>query len=461
MNNIINKLKEKNIAILGFGKEGYSTYKYIRKHLINQKITILDKNEKILNSFKELAKDKNIEFILGDKYQDNLEIYDYVIKTPGIYLSPEEVLKLNNKLTSQMSLVLNETDAFIIGITGTKGKSTTSSLIYKVIKDQDKDVHLVGNIGNPILDYIDLVNENTILVAEFSAHQLQHIKKSPKIGIILNLFEEHLDYFKDVNKYFEAKLNMFKYQTENEFGIYFLDNDTLNDYIKSNKYKSKLTPVTFIGYDNDCMYADDNHIYKQSDKSKEIIYNVNDSRNLVGKHNIGNIMFVLKVVDILGLDYNKAINSINTFEGLEHRLKKVGTFNNIIFYCDTIATIPAATINGINSLGNVDTLIFGGMDRGIDYSIFAEDLLKTSITNFICMPETGYKIGNKLNELKRENQNIYFVEELEEAVKIAYKVTEKEKICLLSPAAPSYNRYKNYEEKGNYFIEYVKSYEEK
>ena len=221
MNNIINKLKDKNLAILGFGKEGYSTYTYLRKHLANPSITIIDQNVNLIANYPELSKDSNLELILGDNYLDNLEKYDYIIKTPGISLQADLIVKLKNKLTSQMELVLNETDAFIIGVTGTKGKSTTSSLIYQVLKDQNKDVYLVGNIGNPILDYIDLVNDDTILVAEFSAHQLQFIKKSPQIGIILNLFEEHLDYFKEVNNYYLAKLNMFKYQKEDDYALYF------------------------------------------------------------------------------------------------------------------------------------------------------------------------------------------------------------------------------------------------
>lgn len=461
MNNIINKLEDKNLAILGFGKEGYSTYTYLRKHLANPSITIIDQNVNLIANYPELSKDSNLELILGDNYLDNLEKYDYIIKTPGISLQADLIVKLKNKLTSQMELVLNETDAFIIGVTGTKGKSTTSSLIYQVLKDQNKDVYLVGNIGNPILDYIDLVNDDTILVAEFSAHQLQFIKKSPQIGIILNLFEEHLDYFKEVNNYYLAKLNMFKYQKENDYALYFLDNTTLQEFVKNNDYVSNLIPVTFDSSEKSCVYADDKYIYTKENDKLNVLYNLADKRHLVGEHNITNIMFVLKVADILNLDIKKATVSINNFEGLNHRLKKVGIFDDIIFYCDTIATIPAATLNGINSLKEVDTLIFGGMDRGIDYSNFAEDLLKTSIRNFICMPDTGYNIGKKLEDLKEVEQNVYFVEALEAAVKLAYKVTEKNKICLLSPAAPSYNKYKNYEEKGNYYIEYIKMYAEK
>lgn len=459
MNNIINKLQDKNIAILGFGREGYSTYKYIRKYLKNQKITILDKIENIKDTYQELKDDNNLSFILGEGYLNNLEIYDIIIKTPGISLSLMLADSLKDKLTSQMDLVMTETDAYIIGVTGTKGKSTTSSLLYNVLKDQNKDVYLVGNIGNPILDYIDLVNKDTILVAEYSAHQLQFLKKSPQIGIILNLFEEHLDYFKELNNYYLSKMNMFKYQNSNNYGLYFLDNETLNSFVEQRKYESNLIPVSLSNIDKG-FYCDGKYIYKKNVDETIKLYDLNNERNLVGMHNIINIMFVLAVVDILNLNNIDAIKSVNNFEPLNHRLQKVGKYNDIIFYSDTIATIPEATLNGINSLKEVDTLIFGGMDRGIDYSTFAKDLAQTSVNNFICMPDTGYKIGKELEKIVI-NKNVFFVSELDDAVDIAFNKTSKEKICLLSPSAPSYNKYKNYEDKGNHYIKCIKDYKKK
>lgn len=437
LDKIIEKFKNKNIAILGFGREGRSTYKFLRSNLKDEKITILDKNNTIKDD--EIFKiDQNIEFILGDNYLNNLDNFDIIVKTPGISLHNIDTTKIINKIVSQCSLLLECTDFKTIAVTGTKGKSTTSTLIYEVIKAQNDNVFLMGNIGIPIFDYIDNFNKDSILVLELSAYQLEYIKKSPHISILLNLYQEHLDYFKTLDNYYNSKLNILRNQNENDYGFYLYDN---NKYI-DNKIKSKLFAI------NKDIYIKDNYIYF----NKEKLYNINEKRNLLGEHNLVNIMFVLGVSYILKLNMNKVIETINNFKGLEHRMELVGTYDNITFYNDTIATIPEATINCIKALKEVDTLILGGMDRGIDYNNFIKELNNLNIKNFICMPDTGNKIGKQLI-----NKNVYYEENMEKVVKLAKKITTKGKICLLSPAAPSYNKYKNFEEKGKLYKEYVRN----
>lgn len=437
LDKIIEKFKNKNIAILGFGREGRSTYKFLRSNLKDEKITILDKNNTIKDD--EIFKiDQNIEFILGDNYLNNLDNFDIIVKTPGISLHNIDTTKIINKIVSQCSLLLECTDFKTIAVTGTKGKSTTSTLIYEVIKAQNDNVFLMGNIGIPIFDYIDNFNKDSILVLELSAYQLEYIKKSPHISILLNLYQEHLDYFKTLDNYYNSKLNILRNQNENDYGFYLYDN---NKYI-DNKIKSKLFAI------NKDIYIKDNYIYF----NKEKLYNINEKRNLLGEHNLVNIMFVLGVSYILKLNMSKVIETINNFKGLEHRMELVGTYDNITFYNDTIATIPEATINCIKALKEVDTLIFGGMDRGIDYNNFIKELNNSNIKNFICMPDTGNKIGKQLI-----NKNVYYEENMEKVVKLAKKITTKGKICLLSPAAPSYNKYKNFEEKGKLYKEYVRN----
>jgi len=448
-NKIVEKLKNKNIAILGFGKEGKSTYNFIRKHLPNQKITILDKND-ILKNNDYLKNDNNLEIIVGENYLSNLEIYDLIIKSPGISFYNIDIIKIKDKISSQLELLLEINNKNIIGITGTKGKSTTSSLIYNMIKDQTDNVFLLGNIGNPIFDYIDEFNDETLLVIEMSSHQLEYINYSPHIGIILNLFQDHLDHAGTVENYHNAKMNMFKYQTESDIAIYDGQNDNLNNLIKINNYKSNM--YNFKLEDKDSyIYSMNNLVYFNN----EIIYDGNKPRSLIGSHNLKNIMVCLLICKILNLDINKAIKSINEFKPLEHRLELVGTYNNITYFNDTIATIPEATINGINGLKCVDTLIFGGMDRKIDYNEFIDYLYSSNISNLIGMPETGYTICNILKD-KNSDKNIFLVSTLDEAVDIADKYTKKDHICLLSPAASSYNEFKNYEEKGMYYKQIIK-----
>lgn len=443
-NKILEKLKNKNIAILGFGKEGKSTYNFIRKYS-NQKLTILDKNDIIKNN-EYLKEDKNINIITGDNYLNNINDYDLIIKAPGIALLDIDIKE--EKITSQLELILEINKKNIIGITGTKGKSTTTSLLYKIIKEQNDNTFLLGNIGNPILDYIEQFNDESILVIEMSSHQLEYVKESPHIGVILNLYQDHLDHTGTLEKYHNDKMHMFKYQEKNDIGIYDGQNEYLINIINKNKYNSKL--LNFKVNEKADIYVENNKIYYND----EMIYDGNQKRNLIGNHNLKNIMVALLIAKLLNLDIKKATKTINDFNPLEHRLELVGTYNNITYFNDTIATIPEATINGINGLGNVDTLIFGGMDRNIDYNNFIEFLKKSNISNLIGLPETGYKI---CKELKNTNKNIYTVETIDEAVDIADKVTKKNHICLLSPAASSYNKFKNFEEKGNYYKNIIKN----
>ena len=212
------------------------------------------------------------------------------------------------------------------------------------------------------------------------------------------------------------------------------------DEIKSNK----LT----ISLENGYTYLNQDNIYLND----KLLLNRNDIKcELKGDHNLKNIMFVLTVASLYNLDLNKTLESIKNFKPLEHRLEYVGKYKDIEFYNDTIATIPEATINGCKALKNVDTLIFGGMDRHIDYKEFIDYLNNSNISNFICMPTTGYKIAEYLDKNKVKK-----AETLEEAVDLAFKLTEKNKICLLSPAASSYEYFKNYEEKGNKFKDLVR-----
>lgn len=451
-NKILEKLKNKNIAILGFGKEGKSTYNFIRRYL-KEPLTILDKND-ILKTNEYLKEDKNLKIITGDKYLDNLEQYDLIIKAPGIALLDIDITNIKNKLTSQLELILEINKKNIIGITGTKGKSTTTSLLYQIIKEQNENTFLLGNIGNPILDYIEQFNEQSCLVIEMSSHQLEYIHHSPHIGVILNLYQDHLDHTGTLEKYHNDKMHMFKYQDESDIGIYDGQNEYLINLVNKNNYKSKL--YKFKVNEKSDIYVDNNKIYYNN----EMIYDGNQKRNLIGSHNLKNIMVTLLISKLLNLDIEKAIKTINKFNPLEHRLELVGTYNDITYFNDTIATIPEATINGINGLGNVDTLIFGGMDRNIDYSKFIEFLYESNISNLIGLPETGHKICNKLKE-KNSKKNIFIVETIDEAVDIADKQTKPNHICLLSPAASSYNKFKNFEEKGNYYKNVIKNKYEK
>jgi len=445
INDLIQYFKDKKILILGFGKEGQSTYKLIRKYLENQPLYIADSRENFEKNYDFLNLDSNALFISGENYLNNLDDYDIIMKSPGISFVGIDTTKYYHKIKSQLELLLEFFNVFTIGITGTKGKSTTSSLIYKIIKDQNLKTALLGNIGIPVFDSIESIEQDMILVLEMSSHQLEYMNFSPNIAILLNIFPEHLDHYESFEKYAEAKCNIFKYQSSSDSFLYNSDNESLNSLAK--KAKGITYKISFSENENSNVYLKDNKIYF-NDKP---IYDKDTPRNLLGNYNLNNIMFALTVSEILNLDINKTTKSISEFKTLEHRLELVGQYDGITFYDNSIATVPMATIEAVKALENVDTLIIGGMDRGIDYSDFIKYLDSSIISNIICMPKTGHDIAKQL-----KNKKTYLVETLEEAVSTAKKVTKKGKICLLSPAAASYGFFKNFEEKGNLYKKLVK-----
>lgn len=437
---LINYFKDKKIIILGFGREGVSTYKLIREYLPEQKLYIGDGNKSILDTNDFLKSDKNVYIICGKDYLNGLEKYDIIMKTPGISFVGMDISPFKEKIKSQIELLLEFFDVTTIGVTGTKGKSTTSSLIYKVLNEQNVNCMFMGNIGIPVFDMVDKIEEGMTIVLELSSHQLEYVQKSPNISILLNIFEEHLDHYDSYQGYIDAKCNIYKYQKENDFLLYNIDNEMLQKNVKevlSNRIK-----ISLNNNDGANVYYKDGFVYYNGKK----IYDNSTPRNLIGDYNLNNIMFVLTISEILGLNLKRSIDSISTFKTLPHRLEFVGNFDDVLYYDNCIGTTPEATIEVIKALGNVDSLIIGGMDRGIDYSGFIEFLNSSKIGTIICMPKTGHDIATKLDKV-----NAICVETLEEAVDTAKKVTQKGKSCLISPAAASYGFFKNFEEKGDRF----------
>lgn len=442
---IIEEIKDKKICILGFGIEGKSTYNFIRKYLKNIPIEIrYIKENGEENSY--LENDNNLKFIINENYLEGLEEYDLIFKSPGISLKDIDTKGIEEKLTSQYDLFLKNTANYTIGITGTKGKSTTSSLIHKILEEQDRKTYLLGNIGTPIFDLIDTIEKDAIVVLEVSSHTLEFAKYSTNIAILLNIFEEHLDHYKNFEGYALAKINLVK--NKKDVAIFNLDNENINNLYDNYSNEDFGITINNNKKTNKTISLKDNKIYYND----EFLYDANQERNLKGKHNLNNIMFVLAVSKILNLDLQKTIETINSFNPLEHRLEYVGKFDGVEYYNDSIATIPEATMESINALEKVNTLIVGGNDRGVDQTELIKFLINSEVENIICLPKTGEYIKEGLKET---NKNVELVNTIEEAVVLAKEVTKKETICVLSPAASSYGYFKNFKERGNKFKELV------
>lgn len=446
---LLNYLEDKKILILGYGLEGESTYRFIRNHFPEKNLYIADKNMNLLNTKIELVEDPYVEVSLGENYLNGIEEYDLIIKAPGISLKDIDISKYKEKIISQLQLFLEFIDVYTIGVTGTKGKSTTSSLIYKVLIDQGKDAFLLGNIGEPIFNDIDYIKKDSIVVLELSSHALEYVKRSPNIAILLDIFEEHLDHYKTFEIYAAAKFNVAKFQNENDYFIYNYDNENMKDFGFDYKENDFAVSLQTIPDTKNKAYLENDMIYCNG---KEMM-NINEKMNLKGLHNINNIMFILSVCEILNLDIEKAIDSIKNFKTLEHRMEFVGILHGVEYYNDSIATIPEATMNAITALKNVNTIIVGGNDRGVDLSELIQFLNDDKmLENIICLPKTGEYIKDGL---ENSGKNVVFKEKLEDAVEYAMEITKKGTACLLSPAASSYGYFKNFEERGKLFKKYV------
>ena len=454
LDKIISILEGKKLLILGFGKEGFATYLFLRKIFPEVKLTIADRNENLLSSYSELKEDGLLDFKLGNNYLNEIDDFEIIIKAPGVSFSANKIIIDSNKITSQTDLFLSQFASQVIGVTGTKGKSTTCSLLFHVLKERFQDVILVGNIGLPPFNFIDNITENTLIVFELSSHQLEFIKSSPHISILLNIFQEHLDHYNSYNDYQIAKFNIASKQIKDDVFIYSSDNEAINYLMLNNKLNSNLYQFSSESENIvNGIYVNNNKLYRKSPSLIEYFYNSNTKIPLKGKHNLLNISAALIACEILGVESEFFFNSLSYFQGLPHRIQHVGTFDGIIYYNDSIATIPEATIQAVDALEIVDTLIIGGFDRGIDYSLLSDFLMKNNINNVFFMGEAGKRIYNSLIGI--ENRNFKIVSDIDEAVILAKRFTQKEKICLLSPAASSYDNFKNFEHRGDYFIQLV------
>lgn len=448
-----------NILILGFGREWKTSYNFIRKHLPNKHLTILDENQ-----IWEID-DENTDILIEKINVERLKQFDLIVKTPWISFKWMNIEWLN--ITSQLELLLEVDRQNVIAITGTKGKSTTTTLLYEVVKNQKENTFLLWNIWVPIFEQIENFDEDSTLVIECSSHQLQYIKTSPHIAILLNLYPEHLDHYNSLEEYYNSKLKIFRFQKEWDYSIFdsqvaeYISNMRPKnieigkdihvqwDFVVINRAslcKGGAEQSEAVGWEN---WTPSIPLHKGDSTVK--IYNINTKRNLLGDHNLRNIMNIFAVCDILGLDTKKATKIIWEFKPLSHRMELVWTFDGVTYYNDSIATIPESTINSLKSIKNVSTLLIGWMDRWINYDILVDFINNSDIKNIICLPKTWHDLLPKIKK------NTYKVDSMEQAVDIAKKVTEKWTVCLLSPAASSYTFFKNFEERWNVFKDLVKN----
>lgn len=454
---ILNQVKNKKIIILGFGREGVSTYQFIRKHFPTMDIVAADQSEALKTE--DFKNDKHLRFVTGADYAQNLNDYDLIFKTPGVNLNDINYFIHPNRVTSQTELFMQGFGRQVIGVTGTKGKSTTSSLIYHLLSNSRGNTFLAGNIGIPFFNIIDDLNEDSVIVAELSAHQLEYTETSPHIAILLNMYQEHLDHFQSLSNYQLAKMNITKFQNERDILIYNADDEHIPNLIKSHNYQREFYKFSAQRQIDTGCYCDDDTIIRVHNGEVLGEYDLSHHDNLPGRHNYNNIMAAILAVKQYGLSDEDIIKHLASFNGLEHRIEFVGNFHGIKFYNDSISTIPEAAIAAVKALKKVDTLILGGFDRGISYEILINFLHENPVTNLVFIGPAGLRIQQEWAAKYPLPESTLVENDFTKIVEHCFKVTAPGKICLLSPAASSYDQFKNFEFRGRRFKDEIRRHE--
>lgn len=426
--------KNKNIAVIGGGVEGLSSARYLKSK--GAKITILDKKD-------------------GDDYLNNLNSYDLIIRSPGV--NPSLLSNVQkDKITSQTSLFLELNLGKTIGITGTKGKGTTSSLIYEMLKKQGFDAYLGGNIGVPPLDFLDNLSVHTITVLELSSFQLEDVKESPSIAVVLMITSDHLmsskwqtNFHKDIDEYIGAKRNILKFQTEKDFAI------INKDYVATRESDVETVgKIYFVSREDEAeqgCFVKENNIWLRDGDFEERIINTKDIL-IPGEHNWENATAASMAAYLSGVSVGNIAYVLKTFKGLEHRLELVAEINGVKYYDDSIATNPESAIAAIKAFNSPKILILGGVTEGSSFEEMGKIIAADSTIKAII--GIGREWSEIKSKIKNNISNIVYIEganNMQQVIAAAFKIGNPGDVVLLSPACKSFDMFKSYKDRGEQF----------
>lgn len=443
--------KNNKILILGFARSGYEAAKLLIERdnevILNDAKTSHDENQ-----IKELE-EKGVKLILGSHPDDLLDTsFDYLIKNPGVPIDHKYVLKakeLNIEVINEVEMAyrLFPEGIKLIAITGTNGKTTTTTLIHEIIKQAKLPVHLTGNIGYPLCSFLTKLKKGDIIVMETSCQQLENLEQfHPDIAVMTNLSPAHIDFLKTYENYKNVKTKIFKNQTSDDIAILNIDNPDVLMQTKSIKSKVKyFSSSTEI---NGC-YIKENAIYYYDEKIIDI-----DEIKLVGKHNYENIMCAIMVAKELNIKNEYIKEVLKTFAGVEHRLEYVKTINNITFYNDSKATNIKSTQIALSSFKTPIILIMGGLERGQDFNELTPYIKNVKL--IVCYGENKLRIKDFADSL---NIKSIVENDLKQATKKAYANAQEKDTILLSPASASWDQYKCFEDRGCEYKNQIKEIE--
>ena len=457
--------KNKKVTVFGLGLHGggAGTVKFLANQGAKIIVTDIKTREQLSDSLEKLKGLKNVEYILGQHRREDFTKADMVIKTPAAPWNNKHIkLALENNVPVEVdsSLFFKLCQNPIIGITGTKGKTTTATVIYEILKLAGKNPVKVGIGQVSVLDKLEKLKKDSVAVFELSSWRLSalgKIKKSPSIAVLSNIFPDHLNYYQSMESYIKDKKNIFLYQDSRDWLITNEDDENLRSITKEAKSqavkysKSPIKNGHSIFMEDEVIYLNDGVDIKKIISSEDL--------KIKGRHNIENIMAAIGAAYAYGVEVSKIKEAVRNFEGIAHRLELVGEIEGVKFYNDTAATIPEATISALDSFTQPIILIAGGADKNLDFSRLSKTiagkvkglvLLKGSATE-----ELARQIKKDLPE--EENEKFEIVDSINKAVEIAYRSAEAGDIILLSPGAASFGLFLNEFDRGNKFKEAVKN----
>ena len=439
-------LKDKKVLLIGLAKTGISTIKHLNK--LGAKVVVNDiKDKEILKPIlEELSTLNNIEYILG-YHPENIDDIDMTIVSPGVPLDLPFILKIKSKnieIIGEVELAYRlSKNPMFIGITGTNGKTTTTSLLGEIFKKASKDTYIVGNIGNPVIDTVDTANENSVLVTELSSFQLESIDTfKPHVSAILNFTEDHLNRHHTMEAYIKAKSRIFENQDSKDFCILNYDDEgvkSISDNVKAKKIFFSRKSILDCG-----VYLDkEQNIVINIDK--EITLLNKNELSLPGNHNLENCMAAAAIAYVSNIDIDAIKEVLKTFAGVEHRQEFVRNLNGVMFVNDSKATNPDSSIKAVQSYNKPIVLIAGGMDKHSNFEQFL-DAAKENVYALVLLGETAQKI--KECAQNKGFDNITVVKDMKEAVNASYQIAKDGDVVLLSPACASWDMYKSFEVRG-------------
>lgn len=451
-----------NIAIVGYGEQGRSSYEYWATNTddINH-ITVCDQNTDI--ELPEGVKPK-----LGVNYLDDLHTFDLIVRAPSVH--PKTILEANSEHPYIVDKITSNTEEFfrickapIIGVTGTKGKGTTSTLIARILEEAGKKVHIGGNIGTPPLDLIkeDVISSADYVVLELANFQLIDMRHSPHIAVCLMIAEEHLNWHADMYEYVRAKEQIFLHQKPEDIAVYNAKDVYATEIVTASPAHAKISydapdtdePLEFT----DGAYVDGSHI-KMRGKTVLSVHDV----TLKGRHNLQNVCAAVAATwDLIGQKPHVIKKAISGFKGLPHRLEEIGVYNNVTFVDDSFGSNPATADVAIKAYTQPKVLILGGSDKNNHFDDLIQTIASNNIRHIVAIGEMGPKIISMLKETPQGKNIPYTIIEINQTMKdivsAAIQHAQPGDVVLLSTACASFDMFSDYKDRGQQFKAEVKA----